>query len=381
MSENAFKDLSALGVAISYDNIGRDLIQSGELERLVREDAVVGVTANPIIFQTAVSSTDTYDAEILELHAAGVPPDRIVMEAWAHDIQMAADILRPVYESTHGHDGYVSFELPPRVAHDAEGTLLAAREWHKQVDRPNLCLKIPATQESFGVIEQCLTEGINVNVTVIFAPDTYESVVRAYTRALENRLSQGRSLDVMSFASIFISRFDAPVDQALIERIRRTAESSQVAILKSLLGRAAIANAWRINRRFRSFFDGREFDELRKAGGQPQRPLWAGLVTRNPRYGDVNYVEALSIPGTVMTMSDPPFRAFKAHGVPLAAMDDGSQDEILATLDHVGVDLIHIAHEMEEQVVTAFTDAFDQLVSQIEGKTRTERGDDLVVHR
>ena len=290
------------------------------------------------------------------------------MELWARDVELAADILRPVYDATHAVDGYVMLELPPQVAHDRNGTVDAARQLWQRVDRPNLCLKIPATRESFDAIEQCLTEGINVDVTVIFAPDTYEAVIQAYAHALERRLSDGRSLDVMSFASIFVSRFDTAVDQILMERIRQAERPAEVATLKGLLGRAAIANAWRIYRRFRSFFDGPEFAAVRQAGGRQQRPMWSGVVTRNPRYGDVAYVEALSIPGTAMTAPDPPLRAFKLHGVPLPAVDDGLHDEVLVTFERVGIDLNRIAHDMEEQVVRAFTDVFDQLVGEIEQK-------------
>ena len=224
MSESALRDLAALDVAVSYDNIGREFITSGGLANLIRDDRIVGETANPIIYEAAVSKTAAYDEEILQHTRAGMPPDRIVMEMWAQDVQLACDVFRPVYEATHHVDGYVSLELPPQLAHDAEGTVKAAREVRRRIDRPNLALKIPSTpQNRSPAIEQCTADGMNVNATVIFARDTYEQVVQAYRRGLERRLAEGLELDVTSFASVFESRYDAPVDDILIHRIRERA--------------------------------------------------------------------------------------------------------------------------------------------------------------
>ena len=372
MSESALQDLAALGVAVSYDNIGRELIESGRLARMIREDGIAGETANPIIYEKAVSTTDAYDAEIAELAQAGLSPDRIVMELWAHDVQLACDVFRPVYETSNHVDGYVSLELPPRLAHDAEGTIEAAREVRRRVDRPNLALKIPSTPESFIAIEECVFEGVNVNATVIFSPQTYEQVIQAYCRGLERRAAAGLSLDLTSFASVFLSRYDAPVDDELIRRIRASRDAKEIATLKSVMGRVSLASAWLIVRRFRAFFDGPEFATLRAAGARVQRPLWAGVVARNSRYGDVKYMEALAIPGTAITASDAPVDGFRLHGIPLPAEDDGSADVVFATCRMLGIDVAQIALDMEEAVVLAFTDAFNELVTGVGRKMVTE---------
>jgi transaldolase len=369
VSESALRDLAALGVAVSYDNIGRELILSGRLARLIRDDGIVGETANPIIYERAVSTTDAYDAEIADLARAGLTPSQIVMELWAHDVQMACDVFRPVYEATGHVDGYVSLELPPHLAHDASGTIEAALAVRRRVDRPNLALKIPSTPESFVAIEECVFDGVNVNATVIFSPVTYEQVIQAYKRGLERRLAAGLSLDVTSFASVFLSRYDAPVDEVLVKRIRSTDDPAEIATLKSVMGEVSLATAWMVVRRFREFFDGPEFASLRARGARVQRPLWAGVVARNSRYGDVKYMEGLAIPGTAITASDAPVDGFRAHGIPLAAQDDGSADAVLATCRALGIDVERIALDMEASVVTSFMTAFDQLVEGVARKT------------
>jgi transaldolase len=368
MSNSALRDLAALGVAVSYDNIGRELILSGGLAKMIREDGIAGETANPIIYEKAVSTTDAYDSEIVMLSRAGLPADEIVMELWAHDVQLACDVFRPVYEATNHVDGYVSLELPPHLAHDAQGTIEAAREMRKRIDRPNLALKIPSTPESFVAMEMCTAEGVNVNATVIFSRETYEQVMQAYRRGMERRLAAGLSLDVTSFASVFMSRYDAPVDELLLARIRGATGSAEIAQLKSVMGRVSTASAWLITRRFREFFDGPEFAQLGAAGARPQRPLWAGVVARNSRYGDVTYMEALAIPGTAITASDAPVDGFRTHGIPLPAEDDGSSDLVLDTFKNLGIDVDRIALDMEESVVAAFTDAFNRLVAGVARK-------------
>ncbi len=368
MSESLLRDLAALGVAVSYDNIGRDLILSGRLARLIREDGIAGETANPIIYEKAVSTTSAYDAEIAELALAGLTPEQIVMELWAHDVQMACDVFRPVWESTDHIDGYVSLELPPHLAHDAHGTIEAARTVRRRVDRPNLALKIPSTPESFVAIEECVVEGVNVNATVIFSLETYEQVIQAYRRGLERRHAAGLSLDLQSFASVFLSRYDAPVDALLVERIRASSNPAEIAQLKSVMGEVSLANAWMVVRRFRAFFDGPEFATLRVAGARVQRPLWAGVVARNSRYGDVKYMEGVAIPGTAITASDAPVDGVRMHGVPLAAEDDGSADVVFATCEVLGIDIARIALDMEQAVVTAFVTAFDELVEGVARK-------------
>jgi transaldolase len=368
MSESLLRDLASVGVAVSYDNIGRELITSGRLAKMIREDGIVGETANPIIYDKAVSTTDAYDGEIAELARTGLPADEIVMELWARDVQMACDVFRPVYDSTEHVDGYVSIELPPHLAHDTPGTIDAARTIRRRIDRPNLALKIPATPESFPAIEECTFEGANINATVIFSRKTHEQVMQAFRRGMERRLSAGLSLDITSFASVFLSRYDAPVDEILVKRIKAATSRAEIDVLASVMGRVSIAGAWLIVRRFREFFDGPEFATLRTAGVRPQRPLWAGVVARNSRYGDCTYMEALAIPGTAITASDLPVDGFRAHGVPRPAVDDGSSDAVLATFHRLGIDVDRIALDMEESVVQSFTEAFNNLTAGVARK-------------
>ena len=372
MSDSLLRDLAALGVAVSYDNMGRELTTSGRLAKMIREDGIVGETVNPIIYDKAVSSTDAYDAEIAELAKTGLPAGEIVMELWARDVQMACDVFRPVHDSTKHVDGYVSIELPPHLAHDTQGTIDAARAIRKRIDRPNLALKIPCTPESFAAIEECTAEGANVNATVIFSLRTYEQVIQAFRRGVQRRHEAGLSLDITSFASVFLSRYDAPVDEILVGRIKAAASREEIEVLKSVMGRVSVAGAWMVTRRFREFFDGPDYAALRAAGARVQRPLWAGVVARNSRYGDCKYMEALAIPGTAITASDLPVDGFRMHGIPVPAEDDGSSDEVFATFRRLGIDVDRIALEMEEAVVSAFTDAFNNLTAVVARKAAAQ---------
>ena len=368
MSDSLLRDLAAIGVAVSYDNMGRELIQSGRLAKMIREDAIAGETANPIIYEKAVSTTDAYDSEIAALARKGTSPSEIVMELWAQDVQAACDVFRPVWESTNHVDGYVSLELPPSLAHDARGTIAAASRFRARIDRPNLALKIPSTAESFEAMEQCTFDGANVNATVIFSRHTHEKVLQAFFRGMKRRRAAGLSLDITSFASVFLSRYDAPVDEALVQAIRDAKSPAEIETLRGVMGRVSISGAWLITRRFFEFFDSADWAPFKAAGARPQRPLWAGVVARNSRYGDCTYMEALAIPGTAITASDLPVDGFRAHGIPLPAVDDGSADRVFETFRRLGMDVDKIAFDMEENVVASFNEAFDNLVAGVARK-------------
>src|SRR5215207_883880 len=271
--------LTAAGTSVWLDQIRRGMIESGELERMVREDSLRGVTSNPAIFEKAILGSHDYDADIAAAAREGLSAREVDRRLAVRDVQLAADVLRPVYDDTGGYDGYVSLEVAPRLAHDTEGTIEQARAYWDLVDRPNLMIKIPATPAGIPAIETALYEGMHVNVTLLFGVAAYEDVMRAHIRAMERRRAEGLPLDHHSVASFFVSRIDTEVDKRLAAVGR-----------EDLQGRAGLANARAAYRQFERVFRGDEFAELRAAGCPVQRPLWASTGVKNPAYPDTLYV-------------------------------------------------------------------------------------------
>src|SRR5215475_14569687 len=304
---NPLKELLAQGQSVWFDYIRRDLIRTGELKRLVEEDGIRGVTSNPTIFEKAIAGSTDYDDTLRALLTKDPKTDvenlyeRLAIE----DIQMAADVLRVVYDDSGGADGYVSFEVSPHLAHDTQATIKEAKRLRAAVERPNVMIKVPATPEGIPAIEELIAEGVNVNITLMFSMRHYEAVARAYIRGL------GRCADpsqVASVASFFVSRVDTMVDRAL-----QTLATSQ-AQAKTLLGKIAIANSKMVYNRFLQVFHGEGFVALRQRGTRVQRPLWASTGTKNPKYSDVLYVENLIGPETVNTLPPDTLKAFEDHG-------------------------------------------------------------------
>src|SRR5204862_3222288 len=263
--------LTAAGTSIWLDQIRRSLIENGELQRLIDEDSLRGVTANPAIFENAVLGSDDYDDDIRGMAREGLDPKAMYERIAVTDVQMAADVMRPVWDEHDHDDGFVSLEVDPDLAHDTDGTLEQVRAFWERLDRPNVLIKIPGTEEGVPAIEQSIYEGINVNITLLFAVEAYAKVAEAYIRGLERRLDEGKSVDVRSVASFFVSRVDTETDKRL-EKLGRT----------DLMGTAAVANARAAYRRFKEIFDGERFARLREAGAHVQRPLWASTGTKNP---------------------------------------------------------------------------------------------------
>ena len=312
---NPLKELAEQGQSIWLDYIRRNLIRSGELKRLVEEDGLRGVTSNPTIFDKAISGSTDYDMALRALLAADpqAPVGNLYEALAIEDIQMAADVLRPVYDATHGDDGYVSFEVSPHLAHDTERTINEAKRLRAAVDRPNVMIKVPATPAGIPAIEELIAEGVNVNVTLMFSMSHYEAVARAYIKGLERCGDPGQ---VASVASFFVSRVDTMVDKALEETGNPEA--------KALEGKIAIANSKVVYRRFLEIFHGEGFAALRQRGARVQRPLWASTGTKNPAYSDVLYVENLIGPETVNTLPPETINAFRDHGkVPGATVKTG----------------------------------------------------------
>ena len=369
MAANPLQQLADQGQSVWLDYISRDLLTSGELERMIAEDNVTGMTSNPTIFQKAIADGTHYDEQIRELLADGVDdPQDIFLSLAVTDIQRAADILRPVHDRTRGEDGYVSLEVPPVAAHSTERSVTLALDFHKRVDRPNLMVKIPATTEGVPAIERALTGGVNINVTLIFALESYDNVIHAYLNALRARQKEGRALDVHSVASFFVSRVDTAVDKLIEEKL---AADPGNATLEDLLGKAAIANAVLAYEKFESYFRGAEFASLAEAGAHVQRPLWASTSAKNPKYRDVVYAEALVGPDTVDTMPPSTITAFRDHGIVEGSTvnrDYAGAHRVMEQLAEVGIDMEKVTADLLAAGVKSFADSYDELIRGIAEK-------------
>ncbi len=360
---NPLQELSAAGQSPWLDFVRRTLITSGDLRRLI-DDGITGVTSNPSIFGKAIGGSTDYDEEISRIATDGqdLDPLRVFEDLAIADIQMAADVLRPLYDSTDGADGFVSFEVEPRLARDAAGTIEAARRVWVRIDRPNVLIKIPGTTEGLRAIEQAIVDGINVNVTLLFAVEAYAGVAAAYQRGIERRVESGRPVDrVASVASFFVSRIDSAVDARLPEG-------------SGLRGTAAIANARLAYRRFRGIFAGERWERLAAAGARVQRPLWASTSTRNPAYRDTLYVEELVGTDTVNTMPMNTIDAVRAHGaIRPNAIAEGLDEAQLAVeaLAAQGISLDDVTATLLEEGIVSFAEDFDAVLHTI--GTKLER--------
>lgn len=371
MSANPLVELSKLGQSVWYDNIERKLITSGELRRMIDEDDLRGVTSNPAIFEKAISGSDLYEDQIRELTAQNASAVEVYEALAIRDIQMAADELLSVYEKTNGLDGYVSLECSPLLANDTQGTIDEARRLWGLVGRRNVMIKIPGTPEGMPAVEQCIYEGINVNITLLFSIASYEATMEAYIRGLERRAAEGKPVTgIASVASFFVSRIDTAVDKKLQEAITEAANESDRNTLKSLIGRIAIANAKLAYQQYKQVFHGARFAALKAAGAQVQRPLWASTSTKNPAYSDVYYVEALIGSETVDTIPPATLAAFRDHGVAKITIEDHLDQERarLAELESFGISLNEVTEQVLLDGVRLFVEPFEKLLKSIEAK-------------
>jgi transaldolase len=358
--------LREAGQSVWLDFLRRSLIRGGGLERLMRADGVSGVTSNPTIFGKAVAGSPDYDEAIRAIAGAdGRPPIEIFYDLALADVTMAADVFRVVYEDTGGADGFVSFELEPRLAHDASGSIDGATALFQRIGRPNVMIKVPGTEEGLPAVEELTALGVNVNITLLFSVELYEKVALAYIRGLERRLKAGQPLDgIASVASFFVSRVDAVVDGLLPEG-------------SPLRGTVAIANAKVAYQRFRQLFSGKRWDRVARAGARVQRPLWASTGTKDPAYSDVLYVEGLVGPDTVNTVPEATLDAFRDHGLvrPGAAMEGLEEAErTLGVLPGQGIDLGVIADRLVDQGLEAFETDLNKLLEVIAEKLEAVNG-------
>ena len=362
---NPVQEVQRLGQSIWYDNIRRGLIVSGELQRLI-DLGVTGLTSNPTIFEKAIAGSSDYDEALLALSQQDKDTPEIFEGLAIEDIQATADLLRPIYDRTMGGDGYASLEVSPHLAHDTGGTIVEARRLFGALDRPNVMVKVPATLEGIPAFRTLVGEGINVNVTLIFSLDRYVRVSEAYISGLEDLSKSGGDVSrVASVASFFVSRVDTVVD-SLLEGAIREGQTQ----LKSLLGRAAIANAKLAYRDFQNTFRDVRFVSLREKGARVQRPLWASTGTKNPAYSDVLYVESLIGPDTVNTMPEATLTALLEHGSPTRAITQGVPDAGLTvqSIEEAGISMDQVTAKLLDDGLRAFADSYDKLLGNIRGK-------------
>ncbi|HEU5226768.1 MAG TPA: transaldolase [Ktedonobacteraceae bacterium] len=368
---NPLLQIKTQGQSVWYDNIDRAQLASGEFKRLIDEDGIVGVTANPTIFEKSISSGHAYDEQMDQLIREGKSTNEIYEALIIQDIRTVADLLRPIYDHTSGQDGYVSLEVSPDLAHDTEGTLNEARRFWKMVDRPNLMIKIPATPAGIPAVEQALSEGININITLIFSLDSYRDVTEAYLSALENRNAEGKDIShIASVASFFVSRVDTLVDKLLDEKIKASSDDAEKEQLKALEGKAAIANARLVYQEFKRIFHSPRFETLKHSGAHVQRPLWASTSTKNPAYRDVLYAEELIGPDTVDTMPLSTIENFRDHGIVAHTVekDPARAKAELDALEKIGIHYDQVTQQLQDEGVQKFADSFHQLFASIESK-------------
>ena len=353
--------LAQLGQSIWFDNISRSLLSTGALQNLV-DEGILGVTSNPTIFEKAISSSPDYDSQLKSALSHTKDPEQLFETLAIKDIQDAAAVLKPVYDRLDGADGYVSLEVSPRLADDTEGTAKAAeRLWHA-VDRPNVMIKIPATEAGLSAITSTIAKGINVNVTLLFDVDRYESVAWAYVKGLEMLAGAGKPLDrVASVASFFVSRVDTLVDSQLPDAHA------------SLKGKAAIANAKLAYERFERIFSSHRFNALRSKGARPQRVLWASTSTKNPAYSPTMYVDPLIGADTINTVPPQTLDAIKAHATAKDTIREALPEAhaTLKSLAQAGIDLKAVAQQLEKEGVASFAASYESLLTTIETKAST----------
>jgi transaldolase len=362
MAKRPLQQLSELGQSVWIDFLSRDLIHSGALERKMREDAVVGITSNPTIFQKAISSGDAYDEQLKQVLKEERDPKEVFLRLAIQDVSDALDLLRPVWDEGSGRDGYVSLEVDPALAYDTEATVAEAKRLHALIDKPNLFVKIPATKPGLPAIEDMIAKGKSINVTLIFSLQRYAEVAEAYLRGLERLVAGGGDpKPVASVASFFVSRVDTETDRRLDE----------AGAPDSLKGKLAIANAKLAYQRYKEIFSGERWEFLAGKGATPQRCLWASTSTKNPAYRDVMYVEELIGPMTVDTMPEETIDAFQDHGTVALTLEREIDEakQVFEDVAKAGIDYDDVTETLEREGVEKFADSFAELLEGIRSKS------------
>ncbi len=362
--KNALLALAELGQSVWLDYTRRDLILSGELRRLIEEDGLRGMTSNPSIFEKAIVGSHNYEEDIRAMTFDGQSPKMIYETLSQRDVQGAADEFRSVYDETDARDGYVSLEVNPHLAHDTKGTVVEARRLWRALKRPNVFIKVPATAEGLPAIQQLVSEGINVNITLLFGLPRYRQVAAAYIAGIEARAAQGKSVDhVASVASFFVSRIDTLVDPLLEKLIERGGKKADVA--KKVRGQVAIASAKMAYQIYKEIFQSERFGKLADRGARVQRLLWASTSTKNPDYSDLQYVETLIGPDTINTVTVETLDAYRDHGEPKASLEHDVEQAgwVLQRLPELGLKIDQVTQQLEDEGVEKFNQSFDKLMN------------------
>jgi transaldolase/glucose-6-phosphate isomerase len=375
-TKNPLKELLNYGQSMWLDYIRRDLFTTGKLKQMIADDGLRGMTSNPAIFEKAIADSSLYD-DFLKTLASRTDLDTTgrYEQIAIRDIQDAADTLRPVYDESKFRDGYVSLEVSPYLARKTPETIDEARRLWKAVQRENVMIKVPGTAEGLPAIRQLIGEGININVTLLFAQDVYEKVAEAYIEGLENLAARGGNLKKMaSVASFFISRIDSLIDSLLNDKLKAATDPSQQALLKSVLGKVAIANGKLTYQAYQRIFSGPRWQALAAKGAQTQRVLWASTSTKNPAYRDVIYVEELIGPDTVNTMPPATIDAFRDHGRLRNALteDVAGAKKVMDDLARTGISMKQVTDKLTDDGVKLFADAFDKLLAAVAARTQTK---------
>jgi len=368
-AESRLAGLRRLGQSPWLDHIDKALILRGGLKRMIERDGLGGVTTNPSIFEKSISGGEEYDGAILELAGQGLSSAEILDRLIIDDVRAACDVFAPVYLASGGEDGFVSIEVAPGFARDTQGSIAEAHRLFAAVDRPNVLVKIPGTREGVPAILQCLKDGLNINITLLFTLSQYEAVAEAYLEALDYRLHAGETIrSTASVASLFVSRVDTMVDRLLDERAAAAADEAERRRLLSLRGRAGVANAKVVYERFRAFLNGREWQLIAASGAKVQRVLWASTGVKNPAYPDTLYVDELIGAQTVSTMPEHTLQAFREHGTVAQTVDRHIDDahRLLRELSHVGIDVERVGAQLQDDGIALFVKAFDDAVAIVE---------------
>lgn len=369
MKENPLLRIQDFGQSIWQDYIRRKMIASGELRNLVEQDGIRGVTSNPSIFDEVIAGSHDYDDAIRKMAREGKSIEEIYQQLTVEDVQNAADVFRPLYDSSDGKHGFVSLEVNPHLAHDTDGTVQEARRLWKALDRPNVFIKVPATEEGLDAIRRLISEGVNVNVTLLFGLPRYRKVAEAYIAGLEDRLKRGEPLDkIASVASFFLSRIDVLVDPMLEQKAEEGGAKAKVAA--GLHGQVAIASAKQAYQMYKEIFSGERFAKLSSQGVRTQRVLWASTSTKNPDYSDVKYVEALIGPETVNTLPQETINAYRDHGNPAPRLEEDLEKArmVLDKLSELDIDIDAVTQQLEDEGVEKFNKPYDSLLETLKEK-------------
>lgn len=369
MNSNSLQTLQKLGQSVWLDYIRSDLIASGTLKKLIHTDGLSGMTSNPAIFNKAIAQSTLYDHDIFTLARKKADANAIYEKLSQRDVQNAADIFKPVYKKTRGHDGYVSLEVNPHLAYDTNGTIEEARRLWKIVHRPNIMIKVPATAEGLVAIRQLISDGINVNVTLLFGLDRYREAAEAYINGLEERMARGQPVDtIASVASFFVSRIDSLADPLIAKEFDPPGKDSEIA--RKVYSRVAVSSAKAAYQMYKSMVGSDRFSTLSDEGARPQRLLWASTSTKNPDYSDIKYIEEIVGPDTVNTATLETIIAYRDHGDPEMTIEQDvvGAEWILARLPELGITIDELTQQLEDDGIKKFIEPFDNLMESIRKK-------------